>query len=285
MKSGDGGAPGGSGLRVLYYLAAFGAPSIEIKTKVLLNNLAKLAAQAGAISRLDVALNTYGPSTGALVPALVNQIRGVLPPSSAVLLHHEDKAMLAELWKSNPHHHRLEERYDRIVFILDDVLLVLFDVAEVDCLFTGLSLDIFTPLVHNATRGPRHCYMYELAPGVPQPQVKLLNSAEMFCYFLRPATFLEMVRNRYDAECPCIWGADLLLGHWGYRTALSSGARAIHLIKNSSGQNVQDNWRQLRLFMAKNGFQPWDRVFQEYEAVIWVKTVAGALQWGAQHRR
>ncbi len=200
-------------LRVLYYLAAYGAPHSDEKLTILLNNLRQLVRQRPVVHRLDVVLNAYGRNFGGRsLRTVAELVRKVLPAQSRVLTHRLDKGVLVELWKTNPHHTHLVNRYDRVLFILDDVQILRFDVQQVERVFLGLSLDIFTPLVYNATIRESNRHMYEIEPGVPEPQVKLLNMAEMFCYYLRPATFLELVQDRYSLTCPCMWGADLSSG-------------------------------------------------------------------------
>ena len=255
-------------VHLLYFLAALGPPNLPLKRNILQKNLTMLRAQPD-VATLDVVLNTYGQMDQ--LSWLEADVRAAAP-GCRIYRYHKDKAVLVQLWqKDNPHMATLRaasNRYDHVVFVLDDVRIDKLDAAHFARTYRQMDLDIMSPVVHGSTHSFGVFDFNEQTDHQNKagPMVQPTNVCEFFLYFCSHKAFFRLI-DRYDCENPWMWGYDLLLGFWKFRTAVVSSGQVTHLLQDSSRHNNRKS-QCMTKFLLKNGFSSTNSLIKLFPAKI-----------------
>ena len=127
-----------SSYNYLYYLAAIGENNLDKKIDILKHNLFCL--YYNIQKKFDIMLNCYDDDTTKIeiflrsIPFLTN------------IIIHKKKGRLVQLWKTNPHHH-LIANYNYILYILDDVKILNWNIHELIYIKNKYSIAFLSPKV------------------------------------------------------------------------------------------------------------------------------------------
>lgn len=280
-------APAVSSVSVLFYLAAIGKPNLAVKLRTLQNNLYHLA-QQNDVGQIDLIVNIYSDHQRVHEEVLAVQQR--IPRLNSVSFH-DSSGVLAELWSTNPFHSLISSgSYTCVLFVLDDVQLLHLPVSRCLKIMDTHRLDILSPRVSNATwtelmgsfskvgwNGDQRAASADSAgalledarDGTAVDGLKFVNHCEWYCYVLRPQTFVRLLQ-KHSVQNRFCWGVDLLLGYFGFKSAVWAGAHCHHLFKDT-GDN-REHWELMYRFLRKYGFRDMEDVFRKFPQIVQIKS-------------
>lgn len=234
-------------MKFLYYLGAIGQPNFNDKNNILLNNL--LYIYSNINQDFDLMINTYQKDEYCLEIFYYN--RDNLPFLKNIYIYKE-KGILSELWINNPNNKFLK-RYDYILFILDDVEIINFNIKKCIKIKKKYNIDILSPKVIDAT----WFYMYQYSGS----KLAFTNRLEMFCFLLTPNDLLKYLKIN-DIKNPGIWGVDLLCSYFNIKTAIYYDSIVHHKLPRT--QNRDNSEKNMIIYLNKYGFSSIDDVFNKY---------------------
>lgn len=224
-------------MRFLYYLGAIGPEHYEHKINILFQNLDRIYENLG--HKIDIIVNLYQDNKALRQRLLSSHM------VENVFFHHKEGAILAELWKTNPHNH-IMMRYEYVLFMLDDVEIKVMDIKEMVVLKEQHNLDILSPRVIGAT----HDYVMDHF-NIPR-QLYLVNMIEIYSLLLRPEALLKIFSN-ITIENKWIWGVDYLLPYWGFKLGiLNTISETYHHYKLDASKG-REATRLMSDFLKYNG--------------------------------
>jgi len=284
-------APTAPVVSVLFYLAAIGKPNLAVKLRTLQNNLYHLA-QQNDVGQIDLVVNIYSDHQRIHEEVLAVQQR--IPRLNSVSFHNSS-GILAELWSTNPFHSLIYNgNYACVLFVLDDVQLLHLPINRCLEVMNTHRLDILSPRVSNATWTE---LMADFPKGSPEVRslgvskwngvsadfaqeqrkfhkqanygsksnLKFVNHCEWYCYVMRPKIFVQLLQ-KHSAQNRYCWGVDLLLGYFGFKSAVWAGAHCHHLFKETG--NHQRHLEQMYQFLQHHGFRDMRDVFQKFPQIV-----------------
>lgn len=238
-------------MRFLYYLAAIGNSHYSEKQKIFFENIRKLSKQLK--SSVDVIINMYTDDE--------KFIRNVHNCSFIDKCYiHKKKGVLVELWKTNPHNCVINDYYDYVLFILDDVSLTQFDIHDLIRTKEQFNVDIISPRVKNST----HKWLMDRFPK--QKSIRITNAVEIYCVLMKPNTFVKYI-NSHDIKNTWMWGHDFLLGFFGFTSAIYSECKCLHYFPQSNKEFASDAGEQMNIFIKKYGFKSLQEIRQMYKPI------------------
>jgi hypothetical protein len=196
-------------MKLVYYLAAIGQPNYDVKLEILLHNIRYLKKQNIGI---ELIVNAYDDSFK------IDAVEKIVDSCNI----HRKKGVLTELWHSNPFHNLIKDKY--MLFILDDIKLINYDVKQNVILKQKFKLDLFSPKVIKATHG----FMQIKFNGLITT-----NRVEVYCLLLTFKDFekyLEFnpVWNKW------IWGVDLIMGYLGFSPGINFCSSVEHMLESKA---------------------------------------------------
>jgi hypothetical protein len=219
---------------MLYYLAAFGSPNVDIKYSILTHNLNYI--HDSIKTKFDLFVNVYDNT---MFETFIN--KNEFPFLNNITIHRK-KGILSELWIDNPYHDTLST-YDNIVFILDDVKIHKLNMASLINIKKQYNIEFLSPAVHKATWS----YMK------PQNNNSLVftNRIEIFCLLLNYKDFIIFL-NLNSIDNPNMWGVDYMMSHYKIKCAIYKECVVEHMFKSASDHLSAIN--QMDLYFKHHGF-------------------------------
>lgn len=224
--------PDPSSLRVCYYLFALGGPCLSTKLNVLVDNVSAIQSQF-PYSPVDVVLNCYEEGCGERAKRrLVDGVPGV----GEIFIHTRPGTVLSQLWMVNPINNSLEDKYDELVLMLDDVCIDHANIAEMCNLRDQHIWHLISPTVVNG------CWQTIIGPRRDRRMI-CATAVELFMYVMRPTVFLHYCTINHDPNCG-MWGVDMALGCCGIIAGVFTGAQVTHLYRNSNENRAMSQMLQ-----------------------------------------
>ena len=232
---------------ILYYLAAIGEPNIDVKVDILKHNLC--CVYYNMQYSFDIMINFYDDASDNLECML----RSLSFLKSIII--HKKKGRLVELWKSNPYH-CLIDKYDYILYILDDVMITKWNMHEMIHIKTKHKIEFLSPRVNGGTWD----YMRNQNSNI----LAFANKVELFCLILNSKDFHKFM-NIHDVENKHTWGVDILLGHFDIRSAIYYKFVVTHMLPSTT--NGQTAAEEMQMYLSKHGFVDVFEVHKKYQAI------------------
>lgn len=238
-------------MRLLYYIACIGNPDLDVKTEILISNLKYIYADIQC--KFDVCINCYETDEGTYtnLQGIVNGL-GFIDNCYVYV----KKGVLTELFLTNPHN-KLVDKYDYILFIMDDVKIFDMKLREMITIKERLNLTIFSPKIINSTYTYMHIHN----------DVTINNFLEIYLLLLTPSDFNRFI-GLYTIENKWMWGIDLLFGHFNIKAGIINKFTAIHMLPSKS--NKRDAQALLMTYInTHTPFKdPWE-IVQKYKAIAY----------------
>ena len=246
-------------MKLLYYLAAIGGPRLEDKLKILTRNLIYI--NHTLKQNFSIVINCY--SEAHIISKFIKKFSFL----DAIYFHYKPKAVLTELWFTNPYTKHFNI-YDEIIFILDDVSIHKVNIQKLVSIRKKYNIDLISPAIIGAS----HNYMNSLPPN----KLAFTNSLEIYCMVVTPNGFKKYLSVN-SLQNKWIWGVDFLFGYFNIKTAVYYAMNAYHLIPSTSyGGHGKDNEaiKLMNIFLSKHGFSSLAKVKAKYPPIIKTITVA-----------
>lgn len=244
--------------KFLYYLSAIGQGNLDKKFKILKNNLFYL--QENFQSSFDIMINCYDNNTTKL-----EQFLSKIDFLKNIIIYNK-KGRLVELWKTNPHHD-LISNYDYILYIMDDVLITNLNMSELIHIKEKYDISFLSPKV----LGGSWEYMRNQNDNV----LAFSNMIEFFCLLLNKNDFCQFM-DIHDIENTHTWGVDLLLGHFGIKSAIYYKFCVNHMLVSTTGDGTKENilaFDEMNKYIKKHGFTSHDEILQKYPNIYSTITI------------
>jgi len=206
-------------MKLLYYLPAFGEGNIEIKRDILLHNLQILYDTIK--EPFDLIINMYSPSE--LTKLYLHGLHYI-----DNLYIYEKKGVLTELFLTNPDNKRIPS-YDFILFVLDDVKFVNFDLAKMIEIKECYNIEFLSPKILKST----HTFMNAYTG------LTINNFLEVYLLLLTPTDF-TLFCSQYSVENKWMWGPDYMFGYNKIRVGVLHDCVADHVLPSKSEGDKAD---------------------------------------------
>jgi hypothetical protein len=221
-------------MKICYFLGGIGEPKLDFKVKLLLKNLQKI--HESNKQSYDIFINTYSQN---FEIDFLNNIDYI----DKIYFHRKSPSHLTQLWHSNKNLEKLKN-YDYIIFALDDIEIVNFDVKHMIELINDYNLDILSPKINNAT----HKYM-KLSKF--NNHISFTNCLEIFNFIATPKGFFKYY-EMLDKNHQNIWGVDLFFGYYKIKTGIIWLYESNHLFK---GPSKESYYKEMIDYCKKRGFE------------------------------
>lgn len=238
-------------MRILYYLAGIGQPNYRIKQNVFFSNIKKISDQKHIV---DVIINIYILRDQGFIYKIKK--------SRYINKFYINKriGVLAELWKNNEYN-SIANRYDYILFILDDVLLENFDLNKLVSIKNEYHLDIISPKVINAT------YNFMNYSSDDEYKLLLTNAIEFYCYLIKPEIFYKLI-DIHEIDNKWCWGLDFMLGYFKFKCGVSLEYSCKHLYSQTNSVSTREAYLNMIKFLNKYGFKSLYDIKTQYPPII-----------------
>lgn len=209
-------------MNFLYYLACIGKPDLDTKLTIVRHNVNHLFTTLQ--HPFDMILNCYETDTHTikLITRTLTQTKQIRN-----LYVHIKRGVLTEVFLSNPYNERVKN-YDSILFILDDVKLLEFDLPDMLRIKNKYNLTVCSPKIKNAT----HHFMASFPPTI----ITRNNFLEVYLLLLSPSDF-DTFLSIHTVENKWMWGADLLFGYYKIPAGIVHKYTAGHVLPSKSNHN------------------------------------------------
>jgi hypothetical protein len=233
---------------LMYYLAAFGSPNVDLKYNVLTHNLNYIHANIN--DHFDLFVNVYDSTS---FETVIN--KNTFPFLNNIIIHRK-KGILSELWIDNPYHNKLSN-YKHILFILDDVKIHKLNMASLINIKKQYNIEFLSPAVRKAT----WAYM--------KPQntnsLVLTHRLEIFCLLLKYTDFINFL-NLNSIDNSNMWGVDYMMSHYKIKCAIYNECIVEHMFKSASDHVSAIN--QMDMYFKHHGFESREDFLLKYPADI-----------------
>ena len=236
-------------MKFIYYLAAIGTPNLDIKIDILKNNLKSIYNNIN--QSFDIIINCYEEDINfkdIIISFNFNFLENIYI--------HTKKGILSELWLSNNYNDKLE-KYDYILFILDDVKIINIDIFKLINIKEHFNIEFLSPKILKATW-----------PYMKHPKYKTLvitNRVEVFCLLFTYKDFNKFI-SLNDIENPNIWGVDYLMSHFNIKTGIYHKNVLEHALKSNS--NHMNAILQMDNYVKKYGYSSCKELKEKYNNEI-----------------
>ena len=238
-------------MKLLYYLAAIGKSNYVKKQEIFFENIRLISKQLK--SPVDVVINMYTDDE--------NFIQNVHNCSFIDKFYiHKRKGVLVEMWKTNPHNRVINNSYDYVLFILDDVSITQFDIYDLIRTKERFNVDIISPCIKNAT----HKWLMERF--ATNNSIRITNAVEIYCVIMKPETFVKYI-DSHDIKNTWMWGHDFLLGFFGFTCAIYSDCKCLHYFSQSNKDFDTAAREQMKVFIQKHGFTSLKEIQRMYKPI------------------
>jgi len=207
-------------------IPGFGAPYVDIKTKILKWNLIHLQTHVPAGMTIEVNVHIYDDTPNPVLERLDENIWF----GDIIITFHRGKGIVGDFLYCHRH---FNKDVDYVLILLDDVeLSPNFDLAYAIDLIKEHKLDMLSPALTDDSPTP---YPYMRQSGIATPQnepfrkhMRILSACELFCYLMTRSGF-ETWSNHIVTWNPWLWGMDLLLHvRFGLRVGMPNFMTARH---------------------------------------------------------
>jgi hypothetical protein len=233
----------------LYYLAAIGENNLDTKLDILKHNLFCL--HYNLRSNFDIMLNCYDEDI-----SKVEIFLQTIPFLNNIIIH-KQKGRLVQLWKTNPYHH-LITNYDYVLYILDDVKILNWNIFELIRIKNKYSISFLSPKVLGGTWD----YMRNQKNNI----LAFANRLELFCLLLNKDDFYKFM-DINDINNTHTWGVDLLLGHFNIKSAIYFKFSVEHILKSNTNQGIAGS--EMHQYLNKHGFSCMGDLDKKYPQIIY----------------
>ena len=238
-------------MKLLYYLAAIGPHHYDKKIEIFFKNIEHIFHEmSDEISSIDVMINMYEDNQ-----SFIDSLHSFERIDKIYI--HKKKGVLAELWKTNPHHN-VVENYDMVFFILDDIEVEDLHMKSMLEIKEKHKLDIISPRVRKAT------HRWLMDSFQKDEYLLLVNMVEIYMMLITPDVFYRFMEV-HDVENKWIWGVDMLLGHFGFQCGIYKDACVLHYFPNRG--NNREAYNGMMLYIKKHGYDNTKHIIQKYPRI------------------
>lgn len=207
-------------MNIIYYLAAIGYPDMNIKLDILIKNLNYLHNQINR--NFSIIINCYGHQDE--VMNCINQLSFL----DNIYLHYVEKAILTELWLTNPYNDLVKD-YDYLLFIYDDVEIENMNINDMINIKNKFNIELLSPRIEQST----HSFMNTHQDN----SLSFMNALEIYCLLLTYDDFkrylsIQTLENKWT------WGTDILFGYFKINAAIYYKYSANHKLPSKSNQSI-----------------------------------------------
>jgi hypothetical protein len=234
-------------MKLLYYLPAFGKGNIDTKYNILLHNLEHLHNTTN--ESFDICINFYTICED--VKAKVTSL-----PFINNLYVYEKEGVLTELFLTNPNNEYISS-YDYMLFILDDVQLIDFDIKKMIEVKEKYNIEILSPKIINST----YTFMYE------NTDLTINNFLEVYLLLMKPNDFTRFC-SMHTIENKWMWGADFLFGHYKIKTGILNNYVANHVLPSES--NREEAYQNMCEYFSNhvNKYISLDDIRKDFQEIV-----------------
>lgn len=243
---------------ILYYLAAIGAPKLDVKLDILKHNLFCL--YYNIQQKFDIMINLYDDESSKLEELLYS-----FPFLKSIIIH-KKKGRLVELWKTNPYHCIIDQ-YDYILYFLDDVMISKWDMYEMINIKNKYNIEFLSPRVNGGT--------WDYMRNQPNNILAFANKVELFCLLLNSNDFHKFM-GIHDIENKHTWGVDILLGHFNIRASIYYKFMVTHMLPSTTHGGIAGE--EMQNYLTKHGFVDVFDVHKQYEPIRYIIEVTDSLR-------
>jgi len=224
-------------MKLLYYLSAIGTPNLDIKIKILKNNLTQIYQNINL--HFDIIINCYNEDD----TEIEREINKSVFPFLENIYMHKKRGMLVELWYTNPHHNILEN-YDYILYNMDDVEFSNINIWELIDIKNRYGIEFISPKIVASS----HPYMNMHEPNVLAFSKRIEIYTLLFSYkdFLKFLS-INSIKNKHT------WGVDKVLGFYNIKSAICYKFESIHRLPSSSDPN--EAMKEMTEYLKSLGFE------------------------------
>jgi hypothetical protein len=238
-------------MKLLYYLAAIGPDQYEKKIELFFKNIDHIFRHMkDEMSTIDVMINMYEDN-----PGFIDSIHTCKRIDNVYI--HKRKGVLAELWKTNPHH-TVVKNYDMVFFILDDIELEDLHINKMLEVKEKHKLDIISPRVRKAT------HKWLMDSFKKDEYLLLVNMVEIYTMLITPDVFYRFMEVQ-DVENKWIWGVDMMLGHFGFKCGIYNDACVLHYFPNKTNNREASN--SMMRYVKKHGYDNTKQIKRKYPEI------------------
>jgi len=202
-------------MKLLYYLAAIGNNNLEIKHKILLDNLNYIYNNIN--EKFSISINFYTISE-----TIKESLKNLYFLENIYI--YEKEGVLTELFLTNPNNKTIS-LYDYILFVFDDIKIINLDIKTMVEIKNKYNVEILSIKIKNSTHNFMNMY--------PENYLTFNNYLEIYLLFLTPIDF-EKFCSIHTIENKWMWGVDFLYGYYQINTAVIHKYIAYHELKNKS---------------------------------------------------
>jgi len=202
-------------MKLLYYLPAFGKSNIDTKTNILIHNLEYIYYNTN--EHFDVCVNFY------TICEDVKEKVTALPFINNLYVY-EKEGVLTELFLTSPNNGYIA-LYDYMLFVLDDVQLIDFDIKKMIEIKEKYNIEILSPKIINST----HSFMHE------NTGLTINNFLEVYLLLVNPNDFVRFC-SMHTIQNKWMWGADFLFGHYNIKAGVFNDCVANHVLPSESNR-------------------------------------------------
>ena len=244
--------------KFLYYLSAIGESNLDKKLEILKENLFYL--HESFQTNFDIMLNCYDTN--------ISKIEDFLSSIHFLknIIIHKKKGRLVELWKTNPHHH-LISNYDYILYIMDDVLISNLNMNELIHIKKKYEISFLSPKVVGGS--------WEYMRNQNDNVLAFSNMIEFFCLLFDKNDFYKFM-DIHDIENIHTWGVDLLLGHFGIKSAIYFKFYVTHMLVSTTADGTKENdlaFGEMNKYIKKHGFSSHTEILEKYSNIYSTITI------------
>lgn len=238
-------------MNILYYLAAIGEESFDIKKNIFFKNVKKIYQDIN--KKIDVIVNIYTEDLN-----FENDIKNSIYINNYFI--YNKKGMLPELFLTNPYNNKVNN-YDYILFMVDDVSIETGNINDIINVKNKYNLDIISPHIMNATQR----YMQPLTINT----LKIVNAIEFYLYIVTPEILLKIF-NYHDINNSLLWGYDFLLGYFKFNCGIYSNYICNHHLRQENDSKIKPICGKTLMlnFIKKYGFNTIEEIKKIYPPII-----------------
>jgi len=202
-------------MKLLYYIPAFGKGKIDTKCNILMHNLEHIYNTIN--ESFDICINFY-----TICEDVKSKIKSL--PFINNFYVYEKEGVLTELFLTSPNNKYIDS-YDYMLFILDDVQVMEFDIKKMIEIKEKYNIEILSPKILNSTHGFMH-----LNTGLT-----INNFLEVYLLLLKPNDFTRFC-SMHTIQNKWMWGADFLFGHYNIKVGILNNYIANHALPSESNR-------------------------------------------------
>lgn len=202
-------------MKLLYYLASIGDNNYDEKLNILNHNLEYLYEKNKF--NFDIIINLYNTDDESY-----EKINNLIKNKNYIEKYYiyVKQGVLTELFLTNPHNKHIE-KYQYILFILDDVKIINYDLKKMIEYKKKYQFEFISPKIINST----YKYMNNL-----KECVVLSNILEIYLILCDKQSFKNFL-DSHTIKNKWIWGYDLLFGYNGIKVGINYNDECQHFYK------------------------------------------------------